>query len=251
MTIKIKSLTKKYKDFVAVNNVSFDIKTNETFSLLGINGAGKTTLIKMLTGLTKKTNGEVFYDEYNIDKNLNEIKQIINISPQENAVAENLTVKENIMFIAEIYGFSKEKIIKNTQNIINLLNLQEFENKKAKNLSGGTQRRLSLAMSLVTEPKILFLDEPTLGLDVLAREQLWDLIEKLKSKMTIILTTHYMEEAEKLSDRIGIIHNGEIIKIDTPSSLMKSTKTKSLEQAFVKIVKGEKTWNILLFQNEI
>ncbi len=208
--------------------------------MLGVNGAGKTTTIKILTGLISKTSGDIIFNNIPIEDLTGEIKSKINVSPQETAIAENLTVYENIIFIAEIFGLSKEKAKTNADEIISKLNLTEVKNKKAKLLSGGMKRRLSIAMSIVTSPEILFLDEPTLGLDVLARADLWSLITSLKDKMSIILTTHYMEEAEQLADRVAIINNGKIIEIDTPKNIINKTQTTSLEQAFIKIIKEAK-----------
>ena len=233
LAIEIKKLVKEYKDITAVNEIDLSINENELFSLLGVNGAGKSTTIKMLSTLVNPTKGEAFILGKSIVKNKNEVRKLINISPQETAVAKNLSVYENLELIAEIYGM--DKINKRVEDILKKFNLFDVKNKKAGKLSGGMQRRLSIACALITEPKVLFLDEPTLGLDVLARRELWHVIESLKSKMTIILTTHYMEEAESLSDRIAIISHGKIKKIGTVSELKKATKSKSLEDAFVKI----------------
>ena len=232
--IKTKDLCKSYKDIDAVNNMNLSIKEGELFGLLGVNGAGKTTLIKMLTGIIKPTSGEIKIMNLDYAKDLFKIKELLNISPQETAIAPNLTVKENLDFMAGIYLLKdKEKKI---NELVKLFKLDKVLNKKSKNLSGGWQRKLSLAISLINEPKILFLDEPTLGLDVISRKELWNILESLKGKMTIILTTHYMEEAEYLSDRIGIINNGSLIDIGTSNELLKKTKTKKLEDAFIKLV---------------
>ncbi len=244
MKIKLLNLSKAYKNVKAVNDVCLEIQKNKIFALLGINGAGKTTIIKMMSGLIKKDSGKIFYGDLNIDDNINEIKKIINISPQETAIAENLTVFENLLFIAEIYGLKKDIAKQKAEELIVSFDLSSIKNKKAKHLSGGTKRRLSIAMSLVTEPKVLFLDEPTLGLDVISRSNLWKLIENLKSKMTIILTTHYIEEAESLADMVAVINNGKIISQGSPSQLIKQHKSKSLEEAFIKIVQGEKLWEV-------
>ena len=235
--IKTKNLCKEYKDVKAVNNISIEIKEGELFGLLGINGAGKTTLIKLLTGIINPTSGDINVFDMKYPEDMVQVKEILNISPQETAIAPNLTVKENLDFMAGIYLIKdKEKRIK---NLIKLFKLDSVLNRKTKNLSGGWQRKLSLAISLINEPKILFLDEPTLGLDVIARKELWKILENLKGKMTIILTTHYMEEAEYLSDRIGIISNGQLIDVATTKELLKKTKTKKLEDAFVKLVGGD------------
>lgn len=234
--IDIKDLTKKYKDVVAVSNLNIQIKKGEIFSLLGTNGAGKTTTIKILSTLLLPTNGEVKINNFDLIKDKMKIKEIINISPQEPAIAPNLTVLENLEFMAGIYQIKnkKEKI----DTLIKTFNLEEVLNKKAKNLSGGYQRKLSIAISLINDPQILFLDEPTLGLDVISRKELWKVIKELKGKITIILTTHYMEEANSLSDRVGIMNKGKLIALDTPNELIKKTKTKTFEDAFIKIVTG-------------
>ena len=237
--IKTKNLTKKYKNKTAVNNLNLTIHSGEIFALLGVNGAGKTTTIKMLSCLTPPTTGDAILLGKSINKNSQEIKEKINISPQETAVALNLTVKENLELITKLYNSSKKESQEKTKDKIQEFNLKEVENNKAKTLSGGMQRRLSIAMALISDPEILFLDEPTLGLDVLARRDLWKLIKELKGKTTIILTTHYMEEAEELSDRIGIMENGKIKDIGTSEELIQKTNSKNFEDAFVKIATGE------------
>ena len=235
-SIETNNLTKKYKDLVAVNGINLKIKEGELFSLLGVNGAGKTTTIKMLSGLILPTSGSITINGMDMKKKMLKIKEILNVSPQETAVAPNLTVKENLYFMAGVYQINDS--YKKVNELVKLFKLEEVLNKKAKTLSGGWQRKVSIALSLINEPKILFLDEPTLGLDVLARKELWKIIKNLKGKITIILTTHYMEEAEELSDRIGIMAKGDIIDIGTPSELIKKTKTKNIEDAFVSIVTG-------------
>ena len=235
--IKINNLTKKYKDKLAVDNLNLEIKTGELFSLLGTNGAGKTTTIKMLSTLILPTSGEVEINNLDLVKDSSKIKEIINISPQEIAVASNLTVLENLYFMAGIYQIpNKEDKIK---ELIKLFKLEEVLKQKAKTLSGGYQRKLSIAISLINNPKILFLDEPTLGLDVISRHDLW----KLKGKTTIILTTHYMEEAEALSDRIGIMNKGKLIELGTSKELIKKAKTKNFEDAFIKIIEEDNNEN--------
>ena len=238
--IKTINLTKKYKDVVAVNDLNLTIKSGELFALLGVNGAGKTTTIKMLSTLVKPTDGEAYVNGYNNNNNQsNKIKSIIGVSPQETAIAPNLTVQENLELICGVYNFNKEKTNQKIKELTNQFNLTEIVNKKAGKLSGGYKRRLSIAMALISEPKILFLDEPTLGLDVIARSELWDIIRLLKRKTTIILTTHYMEEAEALSDRIAIMKNGKLLVVDTADNLMKLTNTTKFENAFISIVRGE------------
>lgn len=233
--IKINNLTKKYKDKLAVDNLNLAIKTGELFSLLGTNGAGKTTTIKMLSTLILPTGGTITINDLDIIKDREKIKRIINISPQETAIAPNLTVLENLYFMAGIYEIKKAK--EKINELIKLFKLEEVLNQKAKTLSGGYQRKLSIAISLINDPKILFLDEPTLGLDVISRRELWHVIENLKGEITIILTTHYMEEAESLSDRIGIMNKGKLIELGTSKQLIKKTKAKNFEDAFVAIVK--------------
>ena len=235
-SIETKKLTKKFKDKIAVNEIDLNIKQGELFALLGVNGAGKTTTIKMLSGLILSTSGEIIIENMNMKKDVFKIKEILNVSPQETAIAPNLTVKENLKFMAGVYQIKdKEKKI---DELIKQFKLDEVLNKKAKTLSGGWQRKVSIAISLINDPKILFLDEPTLGLDVIARKELWKVINSLKGKITIILTTHYMEEAESLSDRIGIMANGKLIDIGTSQELIKKTKAKNFEDAFVSIATG-------------
>ena len=234
--IEAVELTKKFKNKVAVNKLNLNIKKGELFSLLGTNGAGKTTTIKMLTTLIEPTSGNIKISGLDSKVNKQKIRERINVSPQETAIALNLSVKENLEFMAGVYKTenSKEKI----NELINMFNLNEVLNKKAKTLSGGWQRRVSIAISLINNPQILFLDEPTLGLDVIARKELWNIIEKLKGKITIILTTHYMEEAEKLSDRIGIMSNGNLVDVGTVKELIQKSNSKNLEDAFIKIETG-------------
>lgn len=236
--IEIKNLTKKYKDVTAVDSLSLSVKKGELFSLLGVNGAGKTTTIKMLSCLTKPTNGDAFLNSNSICNAASAVKSVIAVSPQETAVAMGLTVRENLELMCGIYGFSKEKKNAKIKELTELLGLETVIKKKSGKLSGGMVRRLSIAMALISEPEILFLDEPTLGLDVIARSDLWDLIRSLKGKVTIVLTTHYMEEAESLSDRIAIMKDGKLLICDTAENIKKAADTDKFEQAFVNIVKG-------------
>lgn len=235
--IQTKRLTKRYKDMTAVDSLDLTVHEGELFSLLGINGAGKTTAIKMLSCLTRPTNGDAELLGNSIVKNTAAVKSIIGVSPQETAVAPNLSVRENLELMCGIHGFSKEKKENKTAELSEQFNLVQILDKKAGKLSGGWQRRLSIAMALISEPKILFLDEPTLGLDVLARSDLWDNIRSLKGRITIILTTHYMEEAETLSDRTGIMKDGKLLAIGTAEELKIKAGTDKFEDAFVKIVK--------------
>lgn len=234
--IKVSNLTKQFKNVLAVNNISFNVKEGEILGVLGLNGAGKTTTIKMMSGLTRPTSGNIKVFDYDIYKDINKIKSIIGISPQESAIANNLTVKENIELMASLYFKDKIKIKDNIELVINNLGLENYINRRAKTLSGGYKRRLSITMALVTNPRILFLDEPTLGLDVINRHELWNVINNLKGKVTIILTSHYMEEISALVDDIAIMKNGKILMINNLETILKSTNTNSLEEAFIKIV---------------
>ena len=234
--IKVSNLTKQFKNVLAVNNISFNVKEGEIFGVLGLNGAGKTTTIKMMSGLTRPTSGNIKVFDYDIYKDINMIKSIIGVSPQESAIANNLTVKENIELMASLYFKDKKTIKDNVERVINNLGLESYINRRAKTLSGGYKRRLSIAMALVTNPRILFLDEPTLGLDVINRHELWNVINNLKGKVIIILTSHYMEEISALVDDIAIMKNGKILMIDNLETILKSTNTNSLEEAFIKIV---------------
>lgn len=235
--IKTVNLTKKYKDLIAVDNLNLQIERGELFSLLGVNGAGKTTTLKMLSCLTNPTDGDAFLEGNSITHAETEVKRLIAVSPQETAVAPNLSVKENLEFMCGIHGFSKEKCRTKIKELSEQFKLEEILPKKAGKLSGGWQRRVSIAMALISEPSILFLDEPTLGLDVIARSELWDIIRTLKGKVTIILTTHYMEEAEALSDRIGIMKNGKLLVTGTARELMEQTSADRFENAFISIIK--------------
>lgn len=236
LAIQTKQLTKYYKNKLAVDNVELAIKKGEVFSILGINGAGKTTLIKILSTLTAPTSGEILIEKNDVKKNPIKIKQIINVSPQETAVAPNLTVLENLEFMVGIYTIKNRK--KKIDALIELFKLQDVLKQKAKTLSGGWQRKVSIALALINDPEVLFLDEPTLGLDVIARRELWEMIEKLKNKITIILTTHYIEEAQNLSDRIGIMYQGKLTHVGTPQQLIEKANAISFEQAFIKLATG-------------
>ncbi len=236
--IKLEGLKKRYRDVIAVEDLTLCIEEGELFSLLGVNGAGKTTTIKMLSCLTEPTDGDAYLLGKSIRKNTTEVKSLIAVSPQETAVAPGLSVRENLELICGVHGFAKDKRNAKIKELTELLGLESVISRKAGKLSGGWQRRLSIAMALISEPKILFLDEPTLGLDVLAKSDLWDLIRSLKGKVTIILTTHYMEEAEALSDRIAIMKDGKLLVCDTAEQIKKEAGTDNFEQAFVRIVKG-------------
>ena len=236
LAIKTQNLTKKFKEKTAVNGINLEINQGELFALLGTNGAGKTTTIKMLSTLILPTEGNIEINGLDIIKDRQKIKEILNVSPQETAIAQNLSVKENLEFMAGVYQITnkEEKI----NELVKMFKLDEVLNQKAKTLSGGWQRKVSIAIALINNPQILFLDEPTLGLDVIARKELWKVIENFKGKITIILTTHYMEEAEKLSDRIGIMAKGNLVDVGTAKELIEKTGATSFEDAFVNIATG-------------
>ena len=227
-------LIKRYKDKTAVDGISITVEEGKLVALLGVNGAGKTTTIRMLTCLSKPTSGTAQVLGHDVVKEADEVKKLVGISTQDTAVAENLTVRENLEFMASLY-LDKNKIDGAVEKAIKAFGLEEFRNKKAKHLSGGWKRKLSIAMAIIGEPKILFLDEPTLGLDVLARRQLWTEIEEIKKHMTIVLTTHYMEEAEALADEIFVMIDGKVAADGTLSELEARTGKKGLEEVFVKI----------------
>ena len=233
--IVVTGLSKQYPDKTAVDNISFSVDKGSIFSLLGVNGAGKTTTIKMLCGLTRPTGGEAYVLSHSIHTELDEVKKLVNISPQDTSVASRLTVRENLELIAGIYGADRKKQREKADEMIQYFHLQEVADRRAKVLSGGWQRKLSIAMALITEPQIIFLDEPTLGLDVLARRELWEVIRRMKEKITIILTTHYMEEAESLSDKVAVMVDGQIKAMGSVEELKEQTGADNLEEAFVRI----------------
>ena len=234
--IETKQLNKFYKNLHALKDINLGIKENELFGLLGVNGAGKTTLIKILTCLSKQTSGEAYVHGFSVKDNPEKIKEIVDVSPQETSVAHNLTVRENLDFFASLYNTRDEAYI---SSVVNAFSLEEVENQRAKTLSGGWKRRLSIAIGLISKPKILFLDEPTLGLDVIARRELWKIINNMKGKITIILTTHYLEEAEALCDRVAVMAKGKVKATGTPAELKAIAKTDNFEDAFIKIAEGE------------
>ena len=238
--IKTTGLTKKYKEITAVDDLNLEIRNGELFSLLGVNGAGKTTTIKMLSSLALPPKGDAVVSGESIISSPNLVKERIGVSPQETAVAPSLSVKENLTLMCDVHGLKKDKAKEKIEELSKALDLESVMNRKAGKLSGGWQRRLSIAMALVSEPKVLFLDEPTLGLDVIARSELWDLIESLKGKTTIVLTTHYMEEAEALSDRLGVMKNGRLLFTGTVKEMKEKTGAERIEDAFIKMIKEAK-----------
>lgn len=231
--IKTENLTKRYKNKTAVNGLNLEVNKGELFSLLGVNGAGKTTTIKMLSCLSRPTDGDAFLLGDSIVSAPEKVKAKTNVSPQETAVARNLSVFDNLVFMAQIYGIGKKEAEEKADALISRFKLEDVRRNKAKTLSGGMQRRLSIAMALISNPEILFLDEPTLGLDVLARRELWGIIRSLHGEVTVILTTHYMEEAEELSDRIAVMQNGKLKAVGTAAELIEKTGAKNFEDAFV------------------
>ena len=237
--IKATELIKKYKNITAVNGLDLEIWQGELFSLLGENGAGKTTTVKMLSCLTRPTRGDATVGGYSIIRESEKVERLIGVSLQETAVAPGLTVRENLKLMCGIHGFSREKTDQKIQELSERFSLDGVLQKRAGRLSGGFKRRVSIAMALITEPEFLFLDEPTLGLDVIARHELWKTIDSLKGKITIILTTHYMEEAEALSDRIGIMQNGRLVATGTAEQLKERAGTDNFEKAFILLVKGD------------
>lgn len=237
--IRTTDLCRTFGDVRAVDHLNLCVEEGEIYALLGVNGAGKTTTIRMLSCLLKPDSGDAELLGHSIVHDPAAVKRIINVSPQETAVARNLTVRENLMLIARIYGFSKQEAAARTTELLNALELGEVASRKAGTLSGGYQRRLSIAMALVSRPKILFLDEPTLGLDVLARRALWKFIERLRGEMTVILTTHAMDEAQALSDHVGIVSKGTLRAFGTVKELMERTGAETFEDAFVRLVSEE------------
>lgn len=235
--IKTTELVRRYKNITAVDKLNLEIHRGELFSLLGVNGAGKTTTIKLLTCITKPSDGDAYVGGFSVTGQPDKVKRLIGVSPQETAVAPNLSVKENLEFICGIHGFSKAKTRIRVKELSAQFALDPVLNRKAGKLSGGYKRRVSIAMALISEPEILFLDEPTLGLDVVARHGLWDMIRSLKGKSTVILTTHYMEEAEALSDRIGIMKDGKLLASGTAEELKKKTGAADFESAFLSVVR--------------
>jgi len=236
--IDIQGLSKQYGKTLAVDHLSLQVPEGELLSLLGVNGAGKTTTVKMLSCLTRPTEGDAYLLGKSIRRDTAAVKALIAVSPQETAVAPGLTVMENLALMCGVHGFSKERRVEKIVELTALLDLEAVLHKRAGKLSGGWQRRLSIAMALVSEPRILFLDEPTLGLDVLARAELWKIISALKGKVTVILTTHYMEEAEALSDRVAIMKDGRLLVCDTPQNIKRAAQTENFEQAFIRMVQG-------------
>ena len=240
--IETKGLTRRFRDTLAVNGLDLSVREGELFSLLGVNGAGKTTTIRMLTCLSLPTSGEATILGYDVVREAEKVREVTDVSPQETAVARKLTVRENLEMMAGIYGAGRQESSERATQLMEDLGLKKVEKKLARTLSGGMQRRLSIAMALVSRPKVLFLDEPTLGLDVLARRELWHLIRGLKGDVTIVLTTHYLEEAEALSDRVGILADGSLRAVGTPAELIASSGAANFEEAFLRYAAGREAF---------
>ena len=237
--IETHALTRRFGDVTAVDGLDLAVSQGELFALLGVNGAGKTTTIRMLCGLLPPTSGDALLMGHSITGDTAAAKKILNLSPQETAVAPALTVRENLAFIAGVYGTSRKAALEAADQMIERMGLESVARRRAKTLSGGWQRRLSIAMGLITDPEILFLDEPTLGLDVLARRELWEVVEGLRGRITVVLTTHYLEEAEALSDRVGVMASGKLVALDTAAALIERTGAKNFEDAFVALAAGK------------
>lgn len=237
--IEIRSLSKSYGGKKAVDDLSLSIRQGELFSLLGVNGAGKSTAIGMLCGVVRPDSGDALLMGHSILTDSAAAKRVLNVSPQESAVAPKLSVRENLEFIAAIYGCGSREAQSRSARMIEEMEMQAVAAQRAGTLSGGWQRRLSIAMALITEPQLLFLDEPTLGLDVLARRELWALLKRLHGRVTVLLTTHYLEEAEALSDRIGILRKGRLRALGTPEELKRLAQADTFEEAFVNLAQEE------------
>ena len=244
--ISVKNLVKKYDDFVAVQDLSFDVYENEIFGLLGPNGAGKTTTLEIIETLRAKTSGEIIVDGFSADKHAHEIKQIIGVQLQAAGYYPNLNLIELIELFAGLYGGNIKPM-----EMLEKVNLQDKAKAKYKALSGGQKQRFSIATTLINQPKIIFLDEPTTGLDPQARRNIWDLITEIRNNgTTVVITTHYMDEAEQLCDRVAFVERGQIIALDTPDNLIdklvasgferkKEVKKANLEDVFINLTGKE------------
>lgn len=239
LAIETRGLSKRFGDVTAVDALDLSIRRGELFALLGVNGAGKTTTIRMLTTLARPTGGTARVCGYDLLTESREVKRVSGISPQQTAIAQGLTVRENLMLMTRLYGATTAQAEERTDALLSALSLGDVAARRAKVLSGGYQRRLSIALALASDPEVLYLDEPTLGLDVLARRELWHLISRLRGEKTIVLTTHYLEEAEALSDRVGVMAGGHLLAVDTPDGLKKSAGCDNFEDAFIRLVGGE------------
>jgi ABC-2 type transport system ATP-binding protein len=234
--IEIKELTKRYQDVTAIDNLCLTIKSGELFGLLGPNGSGKTTTINCLSGLVKPTSGKMMVAGFDVGNEIDNVRQILGVSPQETAVYSHLSGRENIELFGSLYSIPNEELKRNTEYLIRKVGLVEDAGRRVGKYSGGMKRRLNLAMALVQDPKVAFLDEPTVTMDPQSRRAIWDFIKELKGKgKTIVLTTHYMEEAEELCDRVGIIDHGKLIELGVPTELQSKYSAKSLEDVFIQL----------------
>ena len=240
-SIKIENLTMNFNGFIAVDNISFVVKSGELFGLLGPNGAGKTTTIRMLTGIFRPTSGNAYIGEYDIQKNPLEAKQLMGIVPEMANAYTDLSAVRNLTLMGELYGIKKKEMIEKADNLLKLFSLYEKRHHKVKTFSKGMKQRLVVAMGLMNNPELLFLDEPTSGLDVVSVRLIRNLIRKFNEKgTTIILTTHNIEEANQLCDRVAIMNHGKIVAIDRPEKLRHTFQsTASIEVAFDKEVRAE------------
>ena len=243
--IEIENLTKKFKDNTALDNVSLRIKKGEVFGLLGPNGAGKTTLIRLLIGLIKPTSGtaRISYngEGFDIKKNIMEIRKRASLLPQEAEVYENLTARENILYYGQIFGAPNGEVTKRTEELIDMIGLRGRENDVTKDFSGGMKRKVLVARALVMDPDLIFLDEPTTGIDILGARTVRNLIKKLSKEMhkTIILTTHDLSEVSELCDRVGIIVKGKLVALGTPDELEEKFQKAGIEDVFIGLATGE------------
>ncbi len=235
--IEVKQLVKKFNNFTAVDHISFKVKVGERFALLGPNGAGKSTTIKMLTTLLRPTDGQLTLNGLDVLKQQNDARKSFGIVFQDPSLDYEMTAWENMQLHAILYGVSKNRLNRKSRELLDLVELWDRKDSLVKTFSGGMKRRLEIARGLIHEPRILFLDEPTVGLDAQTRSLLWNYIDNLSKvkKMTIFFTTHYIEEAENNADTIAIIDHGQIIQIGSPKALMGLTKTKTLEKAYLKL----------------
>ncbi|MBW3022582.1 ATP-binding cassette domain-containing protein [Candidatus Woesearchaeota archaeon] len=237
--LKINNITKHYGKFLALDNVSLEIHNGEIMGLLGPNGAGKSTLIKILTCFHKQDSGDAIIDGISI-KDQKRVKKVIGYAPQEDSFYDNLTLMENLKYFGGLYNMPLRMIKKRSEELLELLMLKNKKDELAKNLSGGMKKRLNIAIALIHKPKILFLDEPTVGVDPLSRAGIWEVVEKIKKEgMTILYCTHYLTEADRLCDRVAIIKEGKIVLVETPEKIKKKYG-ETLEDAFIKLIKEEK-----------
>jgi len=236
MAIVLENLTKKFEDVTAVDGLSLQIEKGELFGLLGPNGAGKTTIIKILCGLLEPTNGTATVGGYDVQRDSAKMKELIGVCPQDTAAYPYLTGMENVEFFGNLYAMSKAKLKENAKKLLDKMSLSQDAGRRVRKYSGGMKRRINLIMALIHDPEIAFLDEPTVAMDPQSRHAVWDFIRDLeKQGKTIILTTHYMEEAEELCGRVGIVDHGKLIALGSPKELMNENDAKDLEDVFIKL----------------